>query len=233
MGLLYVGGLLYSLLAVSRWSSPRCSVLELLPHLLATLPLFPSSRLVCIFSLIHRHPPLPTHFPSSPPRRWTGRTGRREKASFSNTNMKVVCPYSDCLKAFTSDFNLQRHLRGSHLKERPFQCPDCFQSFGYRHVLIHHSAKKHPTIDFGPLPPKIDRPSQSITIPKLTSLNQGLSDPDIGCFVHINFVYMFPVVEEDMEIPPVSEFRKQSTALPRLSDALTRKRRRITPQIID
>lgn len=147
--------------------------------------------------------------------------------------MTSACPYADCRKAFTSDFNLQRHLKGSHLKERPFQCPDCFQTFGYRHVLMHHSEKKHPKVDCGPLPNKVERLTESISIPTLTSLTCKLADPHLGSFVHVNHIFMFPVAEEVFEVPPISADRQSSRPLPPLSDLHTRKKRRITPYIID
>lgn len=139
--------------------------------------------------------------------------------------MKVVCPHQDCGKSFISDFNLQRHLRAAHLKERPFQCPECFLTFGYRHVLLHHRVKKHPQPASFPLPSHVQSLSSPLPVPKLTDLLATSSDPVLGCYVHINHVYMFPTLDYDLEIPPLAQERRSTAPLPALSQVLGRKRR--------
>ena len=139
--------------------------------------------------------------------------------------MKSVCPHESCGKAFTSDFNLQRHLKASHLKERPFQCPDCFLTFGYRHVLLHHRVKKHPAVPDFPLPSSLPTLSCPIQIPKLTHLLAGNPDPVLGCYVHINHIFMFPVLDEEIEVPPIDLQRGKRDRLPSLEQAIGRKRR--------
>jgi len=147
--------------------------------------------------------------------------------------MKSVCPHPECSKAFTSDFNLQRHLKASHLKERPFQCPDCFLTFGYRHVLLHHRLKKHPSPQFYPVPSYVQSLSSPLLIPKLTHLLQGHTDPVLGCYVHINRIFMFPVIEEEVCVPPLDPQRHKTGPLPTLAEAIGKRRRTGQARIMD
>ena len=75
------------------------------------------------------------------------------------------------------------------------------------------------------MPTKLDKTlTQPICIPKLTDLTQGHPDPDLGQFVHINRIYMFPVVEEELCVPQIAVERRLDKDLPRLEEINTREK---------
>ena len=139
--------------------------------------------------------------------------------------MKVLCPHADCGRKYTSDFNLQRHIKAAHLNERPFQCPECLLTFGYQHVLLHHRLKKHPAPPSDPLPSHVQPLSRPLLIPKLTQLLENHPDPVLGCYVHINRIYMFPVVDCEIQLSQITEEPREIRPLPTLAQTLGRERR--------
>lgn len=48
------------------------------------------------------------------------------------------CYYPACTKAFSTKFNLRRHVNVSHLSIRAFQCPVCSKHFASKQNLREH-----------------------------------------------------------------------------------------------
>ncbi|PKC07296.1 hypothetical protein RhiirA5_262387, partial [Rhizophagus irregularis] len=67
----------------------------------------------------------------------------------SKTAAPFACPYEDCPKTFTRQYNLKSHLR-THTDERPFLCgyQGCMRAFARqhdrkRHYNLHLGFKPH------------------------------------------------------------------------------------------
>lgn len=145
--------------------------------------------------------------------------------------MVKTCP--ECHKTFSTAFCLTRHLRCSHRGERPYQCEHCFQSFGYKHVLLHHIAKKHPATTEITNLPSVRGPSCSPLIPCLTRMIADSSDPDLGVYVHISRVYLFPVTDEQVVLAPISSTKPEPSDLPRFETIRELKRVKLEPRILE
>lgn len=145
--------------------------------------------------------------------------------------MVKTCP--ECQKTFSTTFCLNRHLRCSHRGERPFQCDHCFLTFGYKHVLLHHIAKKHPAPSEAASLPVLRGQSCAESIPLLTNMTSTSTDPDLGVYVHISRVYLFPVTDEQVVLPCVSSDPIQPTTLPRFEDIIRLKRVKMERFILD
>lgn len=144
--------------------------------------------------------------------------------------MGKTCP--DCQKSFSTAFCLARHVRCSHRNERPYLCEHCFQSFGYKHVLLHHISKKHPQPEISALP--CFRGQQlNFGIPYLTHLLEDSTDPDLGVYVHISRVYLFPVTDESIMLPALSSLQAQEVRLPGFKEIYSVQREKTESRILD
>jgi hypothetical protein len=54
--------------------------------------------------------------------------------------MFYKCPEPDCLKAYTTKYNLKVHLRTSHMKVNQFRC-ECDMVFKHKCSLEKHRMK--------------------------------------------------------------------------------------------
>ena len=50
------------------------------------------------------------------------------------------CPYSSCLRIYSSSYNLKKHIEACHLKLKPFVCSICHKAFPYKHSFNHHNS---------------------------------------------------------------------------------------------
>ena len=144
--------------------------------------------------------------------------------------MGKTCP--DCHKAFSTAFCLARHQRCSHKGERPYQCEHCFQNFGYKHVLLHHISKKHPQPERSDLP-CLRGQHWTPDIPRLTHMLAESCDPDLGVYVHISRVYLFPVTDECVVLPAVEKPDAQEMHLPGFEEICGVQRRKVQPRILE
>ncbi|SCV66902.1 BQ2448_5548 [Microbotryum intermedium] len=83
----------------------------------------------------------------SAPKTRAAKRGGRRGAFYSESTGKFetkrfVCPYEDCGRAFSRNFNMQSHLK-SHLNIRDFDCPCCPKKFSRRHDRARHCAAVH------------------------------------------------------------------------------------------
>jgi len=129
--------------------------------------------------------------------------------------MVKVCP--DCHKTFSTTFCVNRHQRCAHRGERPFQCEHCSQSFGYKHVLLHHIDKKH---SLHIVSQQVHSAAQQWTmdIPRLTHMISQFHDPGVYPSVHISQVCLFTGTTERTVLPGIMNSEAQQMDLPRFGD---------------
>lgn len=48
------------------------------------------------------------------------------------------CPFQTCRRAFSTPYNLKKHIEACHLKLKPFLCLLCQKAFPYKHSYKHH-----------------------------------------------------------------------------------------------
>lgn len=144
--------------------------------------------------------------------------------------MGKTCP--DCQKSFSTAFCLTRHVRCSHRNERPYQCEHCFQNFGYKHVLLHHISKKHPQSEVSALP-CFRGQKLNFGIPLLTHLLEESTDQDLGVYVHVSRVYLFPVTDESVTLPAISSPPTQEVHLPGFKEIYRVQREKTESRILD
>ncbi|KAM7523128.1 hypothetical protein LguiA_013030 [Lonicera macranthoides] len=53
---------------------------------------------------------------------------------------KVKCSYKECTRTFSTNSNLQQHIKAVHFEQRPFSCsiPGCGMRFSFKHVRDNH-----------------------------------------------------------------------------------------------
>ncbi|SCZ95713.1 BZ3500_MvSof-1268-A1-R1_Chr8-1g09747 [Microbotryum saponariae] len=107
----------------------------------------------------------------------TAKRGGRRGAFYGESTGKsetkrFVCPYEDCGRAFSRNFNMQSHLK-SHLNIRDFNCPCCPKKFSRRHDRARHCAAVH---DMHNLADNIDHQSTSKSSQRRSSLASSGDD---------------------------------------------------------
>ena len=90
---------------------------------------------------------------------------------------EAQCPYPDCSKIFSTNYNLKKHISSHHLKIKPFKCTVCNKCFGYKHSMIHHQLQHAQ----GTLVELTD----PIAVPDLCRLLENSKDPDLHPFDRI------------------------------------------------
>ncbi|CAG8549130.1 1022_t:CDS:2 [Rhizophagus irregularis] len=94
----------------------------------------------------------------------------------SKTAAPFACPYEDCPKTFTRQYNLKSHLR-THTDERPFLCgyQGCMRAFARQ-----HDRKRHYNLHLGFKPHVCSHCSRAFA--RLDALNRHLrSDSGLPC----------------------------------------------------
>ncbi|KAM7505185.1 hypothetical protein LguiB_004089 [Lonicera macranthoides] len=53
---------------------------------------------------------------------------------------KIKCSYKDCTRTFSTNSNLQQHIKAVHFEQKPFSCsiPGCGMRFSFKHVRDNH-----------------------------------------------------------------------------------------------
>lgn len=93
----------------------------------------------------------------------------------------LLCPRADCGQTFTSASNLYQHERVAHLGLKPFSCPQCGETFAYRHVLKRHRMLIHTAIPLKNASSRSQghdeegREEEQADMPDLTSITKDLS----------------------------------------------------------
>lgn len=59
------------------------------------------------------------------------------------------------------------------------------------------------------------------------------SDPDLGVYVHISRVYLFPVTDEQVVLAPISSTKPEPSDLPRFETIRELKRVKLEPRILE
>lgn len=54
-----------------------------------------------------------------------------------------VCFYEDCMKPFTTGYNLRKHIKTRHLGISEFSCDKCEAKYKHKHTLQEHIARCH------------------------------------------------------------------------------------------
>ena len=55
-----------------------------------------------------------------------------------NNENRFQCSYPSCIKTYSTENNLQRHVKEFHLQVRPFNCPICEKAFFAKASLRDH-----------------------------------------------------------------------------------------------
>lgn len=53
------------------------------------------------------------------------------------------CPYQNCLKVYTTEFNLDVHIKSKHLQLKEFICEICGEKFSHKCSLKRHKDNQH------------------------------------------------------------------------------------------
>lgn len=141
--------------------------------------------------------------------------------------MVKVCP--DCHKTFSTAFCVARHQRCSHRGERPFPCQYCSQSFGYKHVLLHHISKKHPQNQANE-PAFAPNLQCAVNIPHLTHMLAVSTGSEALCGVHISQIYVIPGTTEYTVLPRIVELSAQQGLLPGFGEVCGWSGRKLSPR---
>lgn len=129
--------------------------------------------------------------------------------------MKTRCPYDSCSKTLSSKFNLQRHIDTCHLHIKRFECAVCFKLFASKQNLHEHQYIHGEEAAEISQVPKLTGLREEIEVPKLTVLLTYSHDPLFKPYLHVNRVYPYPVIWEEVQLAPIGE-EESPELLPRL-----------------
>ena len=133
--------------------------------------------------------------------------------------MKFRCPHSDCDKSLSSKFNLQRHIDTCHLRIKRFECAVCFKRFASKQNLHEHEFI-HESQDLIPTPaPQVTVVTGVVEVPKLSDLLWHSTDTLFRPYLHVNRIYPFPVVMEEVQLAAIED-AKEPTTLPKLEEMM-------------
>ena len=56
---------------------------------------------------------------------------------------RYKCEYESCSKVYKSKENLTLHIKNKHLRQKPYKCNHCNQSFSHRNGRLYHERRNH------------------------------------------------------------------------------------------